>query len=166
MLLPIPACALRVGLIQALGIRGKDTVNWKVIAKYGAVLFLAQFVVGFLEGLFYPFFENAKIEDARDLVDLGMLVSLAVCTAIFAHLASLARRRPFAHAVLALLLYVAAGLLLREILAIWQVRIHLFLVVLELVPVMVALVIGTPIGIWVRRATTRGSVHALPSADA
>ena len=140
-------------------------MNWKVIAKYGAFLFLAQFVLGLIEGLFYPFFENAKIEDAWDLVDLGMLVSLAMCTAIFAHLASRSRRRAFAHAVLVLLLYVAAGLLLREILAIWLDRIHSFLIVLELVPIMVALVIGTPIGIWVRRATTRRAAHAQLSAD-
>ena len=97
----LPAHTLWVGLIPALGIRGKEAVNWRKITAYAFALLAAQFAVGFFEGAFAP----ADLGTAL----VSCLVSFIVCGSIFAHLSTSQTFKPFAHAFAALALQVAAA---------------------------------------------------------
>ena len=139
----LPAHTLWVGLIPALGIRGKEAVNWRKITAYAFALLAAQFAVGFFEGAFAP----ADLGTAL----VSCLVSFIVCGSIFAHLSTSQTFKPFAHAFAALALQVAAAVALSQPLAGWLGRAPAP-VALEWLVLICALLAGTAVGSYLRRS--------------
>jgi hypothetical protein len=122
-------------------------VNWQTIGKYAIALFVAQALIGFLEGFLLPSSVAVLFGSAA--------VSFVVCAAIFTHLGAYQSRKPFPHAWLALLLEVAAASVLGLILPFWISSQPFPLIVLELVVLVCALVAGTLFGISLRHRTRR-----------
>jgi hypothetical protein len=121
-------------------------MKWREVLKYAVALFVAQCAIGFLEGYFSP--------QSSPVLLAGAVASLVVCGAIFVHLGAYQPDRPFLYAWAALLLQVAAGSLLVEVLARSMSligRTSLFLILLELVVCICALVIGTFLGTKLRK---------------
>ncbi|UNK48554.1 hypothetical protein MNR01_12440 [Lysobacter sp. S4-A87] len=85
-------------------------MNWGKIARYAAVLFVVQVVLGLFEADFFVSAESAG-EFVASLIGRS-LISFAACAAVFVHLSFRQSVRPFAHAWLALLLQAGAGTLL------------------------------------------------------
>ncbi len=108
---------------------------------YATALFLAQFVIGFVEGTFAP-------SMARLLGSAA--VSFVVCGAIFAHFAARQPSRPLVHAWCALSLQVGASALLAKVLMIGADSTHFVLVALDWIPLIGGLFIGTLLGITLR----------------
>ena len=76
-------------------------MNWKVTPKYAAAVFIAQFMLGFFEGLlFEPSILAAFSFNA---------LSLAVCGAILFHLGSHQSYKTFIHAWISLFLRLLRG---------------------------------------------------------
>jgi hypothetical protein len=120
-------------------------MNLRTICEYAAALFVAQILLGFLEGfLFRP-----------SLAALlgGAAASFVVCGAIFAHLGAQQPHRPFSHAWAALLLQVAVSMVLDQILTRWISWIGstpASLIALGFIVFVVSLLAGTMFGIRLR----------------
>jgi hypothetical protein len=115
------------------------SVNWKVTPKYAAAVFIAQFMLGFFEGLlFEPSISAAFSFNA---------LSLVVCGAIFFHLGSHQLYKQFIHAWVSLFFAVAAGWVLVLILYPWFGSPNAIDVIIEYILLVCALVTGTSVGI-------------------
>ena len=119
-------------------------MNWKKITVYAAALFAAQFGVGFFEGAFAP----ASIS----ITFVSYLVSFIVCGSIFAHLSANQMSKPFEHAWAALALQIAAAVALSQALAGWPGSTPIALVALEWLVLILALLVGTAVGLSIRRS--------------
>ena len=92
-------------------------MNWRVIANYTILLFLARFLVGFLDGLL-----SAPATDPQTALwhyAIGNLASFLMGAAIFALLVIRQANRPCQHAAFVLLAYVAISLPFDRVVAIW-----------------------------------------------
>ena len=122
-------------------------MNWGKIARYAAALFIAQFAIGFVASSFAP---ADAIAGIRSLF-LSSAASFLVCGAIFARLAAGQSTKPFAHAWAAFIAQAAVGFLVWWLLARWADSALSFLVALEWLVLIGALLVGTWIGICLGR---------------
>jgi cation transporter-like permease len=124
-------------------------VKWGIITLYALALLAAQFAIGLLEGLFVP------THGGNLILWLGSaMASFLLCGGIFAHLAARQPRNPFVYAWAALTLQVAMALALGFVFAPKLGSTPPLLVILELVVLVGALLVGTPLG-----STRRSSVQ-------
>ncbi|MBD7923496.1 hypothetical protein [Xanthomonas bonasiae] len=124
-------------------------VNWSRIIWLALSLFAAQFLIGFLEGVM------SAPDTGISWLLAGHTVSLAAGMAIFASFAMHTPNRPFVHAWLGLLLQVLIAALFSAGLALWLDSIRLLSVVMEWAVLVAALVVGTSLGIGLRRCSDR-----------
>ncbi|MGY0653096.1 hypothetical protein ACW7GZ_14805 [Luteimonas sp. A537] len=125
-------------------------MNWKTIILGAAALLVAQTLVGFVEGGFGA----SSVRSALAQLLLGSLASLLLTTAIFWAMATRTDARPFVHACLALTLVVALSLALASLMSyLFGTKPHLVLVAVEWITLLVALLVGTTLGIR-RRGTS------------
>ncbi len=122
-------------------------MNWKAIAKYAAAVFIAQFMLGFLEGLLF--------EPSLSVTFSFHAVSLVVCVLIFLHLGNYQPYKPFVHAWVALVLTITTAWMLVLLLYRWFGGPDVIDVVFEYVLLVCALVIGTSFGIVLRKKEAR-----------
>ena len=122
-------------------------MNWGRIARYAAALFIAQFAIGFIASSFTP---ADAIAGVRSLF-LSSAASLLVCGVIFARLATGQPTKPFAHAWAAFIAQATVGFLVWWLLARWADSALSFLVALEWLVLIGALLVGTWIGIYLGR---------------
>jgi hypothetical protein len=121
-------------------------VNWSYIIKLAISIFVAQGAIGFLGG----FFTSSGPEHTWALGSHA--VSLSVSGAIFAFFAFHQTCKPFLQASVALLVCQVAGLALLPIYAAWfGSSLSLLTVLVDLLVVVCALIVGTLIGIGLRR---------------
>ena len=120
-------------------------MNWNRIAKLALVLFAAQVVVGFLDGLLVP--------PAVGLPWLftGHAASFIACSLVFALFAMRIPTRPFSNAFFGLLLYILMGFVFHLALSSWLIEISWSSVAIELSVVILALVVGTSVGVGMRQ---------------
>lgn len=118
-------------------------MNWKVIVKYATAVFIAQFVLGFFEGLLF--------EPSVSVAFSFHAVSLVLCGAIFLHLGRHQSFKPFVHAWAALAVEVAAAWGLVLVLYRWFGMPCMIDVVYEYILLVWALVAGTSFGIILRQ---------------
>ncbi|WP_129582938.1 hypothetical protein [Solilutibacter tolerans] len=122
-------------------------MNWSSVVKLALVLFIAQVIAGFLDGLLIPPGGSLSWYFA------GHAASLVVCSAIFAFFAVRNSARAFAHAWLGLLLQALIGLAFSLTLSILLGDLSWTSIALEWVVLILALAIGTSIGISVRNTS-------------
>jgi hypothetical protein len=115
-------------------------VNWNRIVKLALALLLAQFTIGFLEGAFVP----SGLDGMWHIISAAG--SFVVCAAIFAYFAKNQPNKPFVHAWLAVLVCVVLAGVLARVLADWLEAAPLFVVAIEWVALVLALLVGTSIG--------------------
>ena len=127
----------------------ENVVNWKKIAGFAVALFLAEVLVGFIDG---GAGASAGLDAAKQRLALSTLLSLSFSTLIFFVLAARHDYRPFLHANLALLLTFAFSLALGVVL---PADAPLILVALEWLTLVIGLVIGTSVGRYVRSRRVR-----------
>jgi hypothetical protein len=123
-------------------------VSWNYIIKLAASIFVAQSVIGFLDGLFGP--------SSHALYwTLGShTVSILVCGAIFAIFAFRQPFKPISHALVALLVCQITGLALVPVYVAWLgSMISSLPIIVDLLVLVCALIIGTLTGISLRRIT-------------
>lgn len=119
-------------------------MNWRKITGYAAALLAAQFAVGFSEGAFAPVGLGAAL--------VSHFVSFIICGSIFAHLSARQLSMPFAHAWAALALQVVVAVALSQALSGWLGYTPIASVVLEWLVLICALLIGTAVGLSLRRS--------------
>ncbi len=121
-------------------------MSWSYIFKLAITIFVAQVAIGFLDGFIAP-------GGAGTIWFFGShAVSLGVCGAIFAFFASRQPFKPLAHAWIALLVHLVAGLAFSQAVRLWIGSAPpLPLVMIELLVVVSALIVGTFIGINLRQ---------------
>jgi hypothetical protein len=129
-----------------------NVVNWKKIAAFAVAIFLAEVLVGFIDG---GLVTGASLDAAMQRLAIGTLLSLCFSILLFSVMASRQDHRPFLHAILVLLLTFAFSLALGAILPAWLTGTPLILVALEWLTLVVGLVIGTSIGRYVRLRRVR-----------
>ena len=122
-------------------------VNWYKTAKLSAALFLAQVLIGVLDGLLAP-----------PRAGIGWFVgssaaSLVACGVIFAGFAYRQNVKPFLRAWVALLLYGVAGLILELVLPDWLTSVPPVFVAVEWFVLICALLAGTTLGFSIRHAS-------------
>ena len=140
---PPEAQLLSVDTAPVLGF----AMKWREVLKYAIALFVAQCGIGFFEGYLSP--------PSTAVLLGGATASFVVCGAILAHLGAHQANKPFIYAWAALSLEVALGSLLAEVLArsmSLMGRTPLFLILLELVVSICALIIGTFLGTKLRKS--------------
>jgi hypothetical protein len=121
-------------------------VSWTYIIKLAISIFVAQGAIGFLGG----FLNSSGSEFTWALG--SHVVSLSVCGAIFAFFAYHQTCKPFLHAWVALLVCQVAGLALLPIYVAWLgSSLSLLTVIVDLLVVVCAHIVGTLIGIGLRR---------------
>ena len=125
-----------------------NVVNWKKIAIFATALFLAQVLVGFLEGSAAT---GVGLDEAKQRLVQSTLLSLLFSSAIFSFMAVRQDYRAFLHACLALLVTLAFTLALGAVLPASFSETPLILVSLGWLTQAVALVIGTAIGRYLSR---------------
>lgn len=125
-------------------------MHWQVTSKYAAAVFVAQFMLGFFEGLLF----DASISVAFSFNAL----SLVLCAAIFLHLGCHQSFKPFIHAWASLFSAVAAGWVLVLILYPWFGSPNAFDVIFEYILLVCALVAGTSFGIIWRQKKQKEAV--------
>jgi hypothetical protein len=118
-------------------------VNWKRISTYAALLFVAQFLLGFFEGYYLPADWNTALASS--------LASLVVCSGIFAHLSAKQTSRPLVHAWAALMLQVVAAVVVSQVFRVILEPVEHPFAVLEWLILICALLIGTAAGTLFRR---------------
>ena len=122
-------------------------MNWRIIGRYAAALFVGETVVGFLEDFLFP--------SSVAVLFGGAAASFVVCGAIFTHLGAHQPERPLLHAWAALLVQVAVASVLAQILARWMSwigRSPVPLIIFELAVLVCALVTGMLLGANLRQA--------------
>jgi hypothetical protein len=125
-----------------------NVLNWKKIAGFAAALFLAEVLVGFIDG---GTASSVDLGAAKQRLTLSTLLSLFFSAVIFSVMAVRQDYRPFLHAGLALLFAFAFSLALGAILPAWLTDTPLILVALDWLTLAVGLIIGTSIGHHVLR---------------
>lgn len=120
-------------------------MNWKAIVKYATAVFIAQFMLGFFEGLLF--------EPSVSVAFSFHAVALVFCGAIFLHLGSHQPFKPFVHAWAALAVEIAAAWALVLMLYHWFGMPDAIDVVFEYILLICALVAGTSFGIILRQKT-------------
>ena len=116
-------------------------MNLKKVLSYGLALFIAQVAIGFATGL----------TNHVGWLVASTAVSIAVCAAIFAHFAAHQAQHPFIHALCALMIQFGLGLLLAQLLSGWVGSMPAMIVMFELITMLVALLIGTSLGVQISR---------------
>ena len=118
-------------------------MNWIIITKFSLILFVSSFLIGVAQGLAIGINENYL----NIVVNLGMVVSLVIKIIIFISLAKVLTVKPFQHAIVVSILTSVVGIIL-----FWLVSgsFSLSSVISEVVSVILALVVGTNIGIYIR----------------
>ena len=124
--------------------QGKEVVNWRRITAYAAALFAAQLAVGFFEGTFAPVGLITAL--------VSHFASFLVCGSIFAHLSARQLYKPLAHAWAALALQIVSAVALSQALSSWLGDTPIASVVLEWLVLSCALLIGTAVGLSIRRS--------------
>jgi hypothetical protein len=127
----------------------ESVVNWGKIIWLALALFAAQFLIGLIEGILSD--PNTYLTWAL----VGYTASLAVCVTIFASFAIRTPNKPFTHAWLGLLLQVVFAVFSSVVLAQWLGRNPWLSVIMEWVVLVAALVVGTSLGIGLRRRPNR-----------
>ena len=117
-------------------------MNCKEVIVYGTCLSISQIAAGFASG----FFGASPPFSAWDLA------SIVICTAVFAHLATRNRVRPFAHACLALAFYGIIWLALAALASGFLGSVSPQLIGLEWLGLLVAMAVGVSIGSAIRPA--------------
>jgi hypothetical protein len=120
-------------------------VNWKRITAAAAILFVAQFMLGF--------FESDYVPAGWSTVAVSCLASFVICGGIFALLSLKQTSRPFAHAWAALALQAVAAIAISQALLAWLDPVPSPFAVLEWLVLIFALLVGTTVGITVRRSS-------------
>ena len=119
-------------------------MNWRKVGAYAAVLFAAQFAVGFTEGVLAPVSVSTFL--ASDLA------SFVACGSIFAHLTANQICKPFTHACLALALQIVVSVAFSKVLDVWLGEIPRSLIVFEWAVLICILLVGTAAGLSLRRS--------------
>ena len=119
-------------------------MNWSKIAVLAALLFVAQFLVGFFGG----FLQQSGSVAFWFLA--GPAASFLLCSTIFAFSAIRNLVKPFAHAWLGLLLHVLAALAFSALLPASLGSTPWSSVALEWIVLIASLVVGTSVGIKFR----------------
>lgn len=120
-------------------------MNWKSVMKYATALFIAQFILGFFEGLLF--------EPSVSAAFSFHAASLVVCGAIFLHLGKHQSFKPFVHAWAAFVFEVVAAWALILLLYRWFGSPDIIDIVFEYIVSVFALVAGTSFGIILRQKT-------------
>ena len=126
-------------------------MSWNFIVKLALALFVAQFIVGFLEGVLVPPGAGALWRF------VGYAVSFVACSAIFAFFATRQPTKPFAHAWLGLLLQVLVSVSLSFALEAWLAGTPWPLVAIDWAVLVCSLVVGTSVGSGLRHGATRAA---------
>jgi hypothetical protein len=121
-----------------------SVVNWSKIIRLALSLFAAQALFGLVEGFLSTSASGVAV------ILAGHAASLAVCSAIFAANAIGTPNRPLAHAWLGLLLQVLIAVLFSVAISPWLGSMPWLPVISEWVVLVVALAVGTSIGIGLR----------------
>ena len=122
----------------------ESVVNWSKIIWLAFALFVAQVLLGLVEGAL------STPTSSTSLLLAGHAVSLVICSAIFASFAVRTPERPFAHAWLGLLLQVLIAVLFSAAISPWLGNTPWLSVILEWTVLVAALVVGTSLGIGLR----------------
>lgn len=118
-------------------------MNWKSVIKYATTLFIAQFILGFFEGMLF--------ETSLSVTFGSHAASLMVCGAIFLHLGKHQSFKPFVHAWAVFVLEVVAAWVLILILYRWLGAPDFTNIVFDYVVGVFALAAGTSFGILLRK---------------
>ena len=118
-------------------------MNWKSVIKYATALFIAQFILGFFEGLLF--------EPSVSVPFGSHAASLVVCGAIFLHLGKHQSFKPFVHAWAVFFLEVVAAWVLFLILYRSLGAPDFTNIVFDYVVSVFALVAGTSFGILLQK---------------
>ncbi|MEZ0472983.1 hypothetical protein [Luteimonas salinilitoris] len=122
-------------------------MNWNKIVLLATLLFVAQVVLGFVEGALQ------SPDSGASWLFAGHATSFVVCSAI-AFFAVRYPAKPFAHAWLGLLLQVLVAAGLSAVLTAWLGSTPWVSVALEWAVLVVALVAGTSVGIGLRHSAS------------
>ncbi|RYD93931.1 MAG: hypothetical protein EOP50_10315 [Sphingobacteriales bacterium] len=107
-------------------------------------MFVAQITLGFMEGALFTPSSNTL------LLLAGPATALLICSAIFASFATRTPEKPFVHAWLGLLLQCLFAALLSAAISLWLGSTPWLSVMLEWVVLVLALVVGTSLGVGLR----------------
>ena len=118
-------------------------MNWPYIFKLATTLFIVQSVIGYLYGLFSPEYSS------HHWFLSNYLTSLISSLAIFSFFAYRQKLKPFLHAWISLLVTQVAGFALLLIYVSWFGSWpSFFIVIVDLLVIVCALIIGTQLGIY------------------
>lgn len=121
-------------------------MNWRKIAKYAALLFVVQCVIGFIEGFLAPEVSASVRTHVVSMMGWN-LVLFAACAAVFAHLAAHQPLRPYVHAGLVFLVQACGAILFSMVMPDWlRASDPTILVLLAWLVLVCALLAGTGIG--------------------
>ena len=121
------------------------SVNWKSAIKYATALFIAQFLLGFFEGLLF--------EPSVSVAFSFHTASFVICGAIFLHLGMHQSYKPFVHAWAVFILEVVAAWVVILLLYRWFGSPNFIDILFECIVGVFALVAGTSFGILLHQKT-------------
>ena len=129
-------------------------MNWRKIHIYAIVVLVAQMTIGFLEGFFSPATTVVSDAEMTGWFTLSNVASLIACAAIFAHMATRQKSRPFLHASLSLVIYIAISLAMYAVVWLFLENLHIVFLFSQWVTLFVATFAGVAIGKTIARKGT------------
>jgi len=122
-------------------------MNWAYIVKLATTLFIVQSLIGYLYGFFSPEYSS------HQWFLSNYVISLIASLAIFSSFARRQPFKPFLHAWISLLITQVAGFALLLVYVSWFGSWpSLFIVIIDLLVVVSALILGTLLGIYLRNS--------------